>query len=216
MNTPKLLRTLRPLALLPLLLPASPAWALYKVVQADGSVTYTDRAPIDANARIVPLGRNAPAAEAQASPTTVASSALPPLPAELRQAMQRHPVVLYSAAECAPCNEGRTLLQQRGVPYSEKRVASDDDVAALERLTGGRTVPSLALGAQSLRGFSTDWNAFLDAAGYPRESRLPRGWPTPVATPLVERVAATAPVAPQPLPPTTAPNPVPPPPGIRF
>jgi hypothetical protein len=49
-------------------------------------------------------------------------------------------------------------------------------------------VPSLTIGAQQLRGFSeADWVAYLDAAGYPRESKLPRNWQAPAATPLVER-----------------------------
>jgi hypothetical protein len=59
---------------------------------------------------------------------------------------------------------------------------------------GGRTVPSLTIGAQPLRGFNdSDWAGFLDAAGYPKESKLPRNWPVPVATPLVERAAAATP-----------------------
>jgi hypothetical protein len=54
------------------------------------------------------------------------------------------------------------------VPYAEKRIVTDEDTAALERLVGGRSVPALTIGAQPLRGFSaTDWGAFLDAAGYP-------------------------------------------------
>jgi hypothetical protein len=44
-------------------------------------------------------------------------------------------------------------------------------------------MPSLTVGAQSLRGFTAeDWVAYLDAAGYPKESRLPRNWqPAPAA-----------------------------------
>ncbi|MCE2918142.1 MAG: glutaredoxin family protein [Rubrivivax sp.] len=221
--------TVRPLAqavlavLAVVALSAPPAaWALYKVVHPDGRVTYTDRAPTDGSARVVPMGRaGASAPEAPGNAPSTGPN-LQTLPAELRQAAQRHPVVLYSAPECAPCTEGRALLQQRGVPYSERRVASDDDVLALERLTGARTVPALSIGTQTLRGFSTDWAAFLDAAGYPRESRLPRGWPAVVATPLAERATRPAAVAPPPLPPQAVPppepdpDPTPPPTGIRF
>ena len=43
-------------------------------------------------------------------------------------------------------------------------------------------MPALTIGAQPLRGLSeADWTAYLDAAGYPRESRLPRGWQPPPA-----------------------------------
>jgi len=159
------------------------ALAQYKVIRPDGSVTYTDRPPIDAaNVRITPLGRVVQA---------VAAPAETGLPIELRQAAQRYPVILYTSADCAPCDSGRRLLQQRGVPFGERLVGTQEDVQALERLVGGRSVPALTIGAQQLRGFSdADWTAYLDAAGYPRESKLPRNWPAPAATPLVERTPA--------------------------
>jgi glutaredoxin len=178
------------------------AHAQYKVIGPDGSVTYTDRPPVASNVKVTPVGRNA----ARGAPAG-ADAALPP---DLRQAVQRHPVTLYTAVNCQPCDAGRRLLQQRGVPYSEKRVTTDDDARALERIVGGLTVPAVMIGAQPLRGFSDqDWTAYLDAAGYPRENKLPRGWPTPEATPLVERAA---PVARAPAPPAPPPPPPPPPP----
>ena len=169
-----------------LALATAPALAQYKVVAPDGSITYTDRPPpAAANVSVTAIGRNAP---------PPASGGDPSLPLELRQATSRYPVTLYTAADCPPCDSGRKLLQQRGIPYTERRVASDEDAQALERLVGSRTVPSLTIGAQPLRGFNdSDWSGFLDAAGYPKESKLPRNWPTPTATPLVERATAAAP-----------------------
>jgi glutaredoxin len=193
-----------------LVLTALPASALYKVVQPDGSVTYTDRPPATGNARVTPLGRNLEPAAPE-----------PTLPLELRQAMQRYPVTLYTAQGCQPCDAGRSLLRARGVPFAERVVATDEDAQALERLVGGRTVPALTIGTQALRGLSeTDWAGYLDAAGYPRESRLPRGWQPPAATPLVERVTPTARPAPQPVAPAPAPAAAPEPPpapgSVRF
>lgn len=179
------------LALLAMSLCAAPVLAQYKVIGPDGSVTYTDRPPSAENARVTALGRNA-------APTVASNDAA--LPAELRTAVQRHPVTLYTGEACAPCDEGRRLLQRRGVPYTERRITTGDDAAALERLIGARTLPGLSIGAQPLRGYSEqDWTAYLDAAGYPRENRLPRNWPVAVPRPLVERstpsVAAEAPPA---------------------
>jgi glutaredoxin len=193
-----------------LVLTVLPASALYKVVQPDGSVTYTDRPPATGNARVTPLGRNLEPAAPE-----------PTLPLELRQAMQRYPVTLYTAQGCQPCDAGRSLLRARGVPFAERVVATDEDAQALERLVGGRTVPALTIGTQALRGLSeTDWAGYLDAAGYPRESRLPRGWQPPPATPLVERVTPTARPAPQPAAPAPAPAAAPEPPpapgSVRF
>ena len=192
---------------------AAPAWGQYKVINPDGSTTYTDRPPIAANVRITPMGRPGSRAPAGAEAA---------LPAELRVPAQRHPVTLYTSNECAPCDSGRRLLQTRGVPYTERRIVTEDDAAALDRLVGGRTVPALTIGAQPLRGLSeVDWSAYLDAAGYPRENKLPRGWQPPVVTPLVERGTPAAPAAAAPRPaPAAAPSPeerTPPTPGtIRF
>jgi len=141
------------------------------------------------------------------------------LPPELRQAVGRYPVVLYAAERCAPCDTGRQFLQQRGIPYTERRVISEDDATAMERVVGGRTLPALTIGAQALRGMSTtDWTAYLDAAGYPRESKLPRNWQPPTPLPVTERTVAPLEPAQRAAAPqaTPAPEQAPPAPGIRF
>ena len=192
---------------------ALPCHALYKVVGPDGTVTYTDRPPPSAAGRAAPLGSRSEAPAADAAQVA--------LPVELRQVTARYPVTLYTGADCAPCESGRRLLSSRGVPFAERRVSSEEDAEALNRLTGGRSIPTLTIGTQALRGFSdSDWHSYLDAAGYPRESRLPRGYQQPAATPLVQRQAEAAPqerpAAPlpaEPAPPAPAP---PAPAGIRF
>ena len=173
-----------------MLMACGQAAAQYKLVGPDGSVTYTDRPPLTSNVKVTSMARSGARAPSAAEAT---------LPTELRTAVQRHPVTLYTGADCAPCDTGRKLLQQRGVPYNERRVITEDDAAALERLVGGRTLPALTIGAQPLRGLSeTDWAAYLDVAGYPRENKLPRNWLQPDVTPLTERAA---PVVRTPLPP---------------
>jgi glutaredoxin len=203
------------LALAGLLL-AGPALAQYKIVAPDGSVTYTDRPPADARLNVTPLGRTPAAVAAAGAPSAQ------PLPLELRQAAQRFPVTLYTSAECPACDSGRQWLQQRGVPYSERRIDTEADARALADLTGARTVPALTIGAQPVRGFAADeWAAFIDAAGYPRENRLPRGWQPPPVSPLV--AAPPRPAAPPatasaaPRAPAAAPAAPPPAPGgLRF
>lgn len=193
---------------------AVPAMAVYKIVDADGSVTYTDRPPSTGSGRIIALRQDATPAPPEAM-----------LPPTLRALAQRYPVTLYTAADCTPCDDGRRLLQQRGVPYAERIVGSEDDALALERTVGGRTVPALTIGLQPLRGLSeNNWTAYLDAAGYPGESRLPRGWQAPAPTPLVARPpvrppqsAPTARRADAPATPAApAPPSVPPPGTLRF
>lgn len=194
------------------------AVAQYKVIGPDGSVTYTDRPPAASNSRITPMSRTG-------GPPPLPDTSNATLPVELRQLATRFPVQLYTTTDCNPCDNARQLLQQRGIPFTEKRVISEEDAVALERGLGWRTVPSLTIGSQALRGLTPlEWNAYLDAAGYPKESKLPRNWAPPAATPMVEK-AAPAPraAAPTPAPapaPTPAPTDVPagdePRPSIRF
>jgi glutaredoxin len=196
-----------------------PAAAQYKVVGPEGNITYTDRPPADAAAKVSNLGR--------ANPAEPAPQDL--LPAELRLAATRFPVTLYSTAECPPCDEARQLLLRRGVPFTEKLVISEDDAAAMQRALGQRSVPSLTIGTQALRGLSPiEWGAYLDLAGYPSESRLPKGWKPPPAAPLAARssaraasappvAGATAPARSTPPPAAAPAAPAPPAPGtIRF
>lgn len=160
------------------LLIATSSHALYKVVGPDGKVTYTDRAPGVNDGKVSPLG-----GRVEAPPSSVV------LPLELRQAVSRYPVTLYTTSgACDPCESARQLLRQRGVPYSEKQVLSPEDSEALKRLSGGLDAPTLTIGAQTLRGLASEvWSSYLDSAGYPRESRLPQGYQYPAATPITER-----------------------------
>jgi glutaredoxin len=190
---------------------ALPALAQYKVVGPDGKITYTDR-PV-----APPTGGQV---QTMRAATAAAAAARAPLPLELRAVAERFPVTLFTSSDCTPCDSGRQLLQARGIPFAEKTVASDEDIAALQRLSGRRTVPALTVGTQALRGYlDTDWQSTLDLAGYPKESKLPRGWSAGPAAPLVARAPASpadAPPPPVPLRPAPEPAAAPPTGGIRF
>lgn len=190
-----------------------PGWAQYKIVGPDGHVTYTDRPALGSGGSVSKLQRSG----------VIDEPAATPLPIALRQAAERYPVTLFSTADCAPCDAGRVLLRQRGVPFTEKLIVSEDDAQAMEHALGARTVPSLTIGKQALRGLSeAEWAAYLDAAGYPRESALPKGWQGAPAVPLAQRSAArpAAPAASRAAPAPAASAPaapsITPPPGIRF
>jgi glutaredoxin len=167
------------------LLAALPSHAQYKVVGPDGKITYTDRQPTTSEGKVVPL--SAKAGAGTASPDAA-------LPLELRQPASRYPITLYTTTgACDPCSAARQLLRQRGIPYTEKQVLSPEDNEALERLSGGRDVPTLAIGSQTLRGLASEvWTSYLDAAGYPRESRLPPNYVYAAPTPITTRAARPA------------------------
>jgi glutaredoxin len=192
-------------ALLTVALATLPAHALFRVVGPDGKVTYTDRPESSSGSKVQSVNASGGGA----------STAL--LPFELRQAAQRYPVTLYSSAECTPCDAGRQLLRDRGIPYTEKTVSTIEDAEALQRIAGGRDLPVLTIGSQILRGLQrTDWASYLDAADYPKESKLPSTYQHPAATPLTERQAAKPAAKAQAPAQATEPAPVEAPPASRI
>lgn len=156
-----------------LVLASSPAMALYKVVGPDGKVSYTDRPPADQPSQSLKTNGS------------VADTAS--LPFELRQAASRYPVTLYTSNDCAPCDQGRNALKARGVPFTEKTVQTAEDDKALQAREGTRNLPVLRIGSQQLKGFqASDWNGYLDAAEYPKQSKLPPNYQWPKPSPLVQ------------------------------
>ncbi len=153
------------------------AQAVYRIVGPDGKVTFSDKPPANATqGKVAATGTGAAAA----------SSVGGGLPFELRQVVNKYPVVLYTAAQCAPCDSGRSLLTSRGVPYTERTVTTNEDRVALQRLTSDTSLPYLTLGGQKVKGFNdTEWTQYLDAAGYPKTSTLPATYRNAPATPLV-------------------------------
>jgi len=174
----------RALAGLALTLTAVVAGAQYKVTDANGRVTYTDRPPADPTLRVERLG---------AAPTNEADT-VSTLPYDLREPVGRYPVVLYTTSACGPCDSGRQLLRDRGIPYTEKLVRSTEDAEAFRQLSGGSSLPLLTVGQQQVRtGFNArQWNSMLDAAGYPASSALPPGYRPPTPEPMVATVTAPA------------------------
>lgn len=152
------------------------AQTIYRIVGADGKVTFSDKPPVSAEqGKIAGTGVGASGG--------VSGSALP---FELRQIASKFPVTLYTAPDCGPCNSGRALLTGRGVPFNERTVTTPEDSASLQRIGGDRTLPLLMVGGQKIRGFSdSEWTQYLDAAGYPKTSVLPAGFRNVPATPLV-------------------------------
>ncbi len=177
----------RKLCTLALLLAATGAAAqqVYRHLDPSGRAVYTDQPPA-ANAKPA-------AARGQASPSALNTAGLP---YELRQVVQRYPVMLYTSAECGPCDTGRSLLTTRGVPFDERTIRTPQDTEALQRLSGQTSLPLLAIGTQQLKGFSdAEWSQYLDAAGYPKSNQLPAGYQLPPAAPLVAQQEAPAPRA---------------------
>jgi glutaredoxin len=174
-------------ACLPAHLPA--AAQVYKWTDAQGTVHYGDTPPQQRATQLEPA---APAEAAQAK-----------LPYELARAVKLHPVTLYTTADCGGCDQGRALLRARGIPYTEKTVATDADKEQLRQLTGKLELPLLVVGSRKIAGFQdAAWQDALNTAAYPRRTQLPPGYqyaapesaaPASVPTPPSRAKAAPAP-----------------------
>ena len=179
------------------------AQTIYRIVGPDGQVTFSDMPNVSPASKVTPVDNTSAAAAAAAAPPGAT------LPFELRQVAGKYPVTLYTSSHCAPCDSGRSLLQTRGVPFSEKTIGSVRDAEALQKLSGSNSLPLLTVGVQQVAGFSaSEWNGYLTAAGYPERSRLPTTFRAPQAAPLATPekpgapASAPAPAAPA-LPPVT-------------
>ena len=131
---------------------------LFRWVDKDGKVHYGDRPAEDA----VKTEQKKFGAPTAAGDDDLSYS--------LRKAKQDFPVTLYTSQKCGEyCNQGRSFLNKRGVPFVEKTLTTKEDIDAFIAKTGGNTVPVLTVGKTVLNGFEEgQWNGELDIAGYPK------------------------------------------------
>ena len=154
------------------------AQAVYRILHPDGHVTFSDKPPVTNVSKVTAV---------EVGTQTADTPAADDLPFALRQVVKKYPVTLYTSGSCEPCDSGRALLTSRGIPFTEKTVATPEDSQALKRLSGDPSLPLLTIGTQQLRGFSaSEWTQYLDAAAYPPKSVLPTGYSRAAASPLVE------------------------------
>jgi glutaredoxin len=135
---------------------------LYRYVDANGRVVYSDQPP-PADARDVQPKR----LDENVIETDKVSL-------QTKQAIDNFPLTLYTF-DCDVCREAQALLVKRGVPFKTVIVTEEKGAAALKALTGKQAAPVLAIGdKQVLQGYNESrWQASLDDAGYPREAATP-------------------------------------------
>jgi len=133
------------------------AQQMYRWVDKDGKVHYTQQPP-------------PPDAKSVQRRTAVSGAAdSTGLPYATQLAAKNYPVTLYTSADCGQaCKDARASLEKRGIPFEEVVVGDENSIATLKRLTGKTQVPVLRVGTQIEVGFEpVGWKSALDAAGYP-------------------------------------------------
>jgi glutaredoxin len=157
---------------------------VYRVVGPDGRVTFTDKAPtLNDNIKVTTVDSALPAG------TTNTAG----LPFELQQIARKYPVVLYTTSKCSVCASARSFLMQRGIPFAEKTVDTQEEIELFQKQGGDNAMPRLTIGQQVLRAFNEpEWSQYLTAAAYPTSSALPPGYRYANAAPLIPKKESSA------------------------
>ena len=173
------------LACLSFLPSGAQAGEIFNWVDKEGKVHYSDTPPADA-ADIVrkKLSSQKPQVE--------------DLPYETQRAQQNFPVTLYVTGGCgAPCDQARSLLNKRGVPFSEKLLNTQQEIDTFYKTSGSNGAPTLAIGNAYLSGFlEAKWNGELDVAGYPKTASYRQRVAPPPKPPEPEKPSAESQGAP--------------------
>jgi hypothetical protein len=162
--------------------------AMYKWVDAQGRVQYSDTPP-------PPTARKAE--EQKIVPNTIQTTGAP---FAVQEAAKRNPVVVWMSDCGEICDRARDYLARRGVPHTVRNPSRQSEQPAWKQVSGGdNSVPLLLVGAnQKLKGFDEGrWSAALDAAGYPRNAPAlkPQSIPSAEAPVVVKAPGDAAPSA---------------------
>lgn len=157
------------LAIVPLSVQAG---EIFNWVDKAGKVHYSDVPPADATN-----------VERKKLSSTAAQNE--DLPYETQRAQQNFPVTLYVTNGCgAPCAQARSMLNKRGIPFSEKMLKTQEEIDVFYETSGSNGAPTLAIGKNYLSGFlEPRWNSELDVAGYPKTASYRQRIAPPTAIP---------------------------------
>ena len=160
---------------------AAQAQQVYRYVDKEGRIIYSDRAP-PSDSKDIQAKR--------LSPNFIENN---DVPVATVQAAQRFPVTLYTFACGTVCQNAEALLNRRGVPFSTVNVEDQKGAELLQKLTGAQQAPVLQVGDKLIaKGYNeARWTSMLDDAGYPKSA--PRRVTAKIAA---EAVAPANPPAP--------------------
>lgn len=160
-------------ALLAIALTTTAAAQVYRWIDEQGRVRYSDTPPPPSAKDKKRFGPT------QQERSRAASKAL-------AGAAEKSPLTLYSSPTCAePCAAARAALNKRGVPFREVQVWDEETNQELKRVSGGNEVPVLMVGERAaVKGFEqAQYDHALDAAGYPKPGDVPAGEQAAPSTP---------------------------------
>lgn len=127
----------------------APAFAdMYKWIDKDGKVHYTDSPPPGKKAKKLDLKINTITGPAVVSTIDKPGQQTPAAAAGASK------VRLYTTTWCGYCKRAKAYLQARGTPYQEFDVETSAQGQSEYRALGGRGVPVILVGDQRMDGYS--------------------------------------------------------------
>jgi len=159
---------------------------MYKITNPDGSVSYSDKPPTSATTKV------------EKKSYSGGSAGFGDLPYEVGQAAKANPVTLYTMKNCPGCDAGRQMLTNRGIPFMEKTVSTNEDNDKVRSISGGNQLPVIVIGRNKQVGFEpTQWGSLLTAANYPTSNTLPKTYSNPAPEPAAPPAATNTAEAPK-------------------
>jgi glutaredoxin len=151
---------------------------MYKWIESDGKVNYSDKPP-------------PPSVNAIEIGSGLTSEKSGQFPYALAQAVKKMPVTLYGSDRISQSSEARNFLIKNGIPFTEKSISSNEEIDRLEKMTGSTQLPVLFIGGTKLTGYSPgEWRATLTQAGYPESNMLPSTYHFSAPQPLMPTTAS--------------------------
>ena len=121
------------------------AQTIYRWTDEQGRIQYSNEPPANAKTRPVADRINSIAAPVQAPRSTAAPG---------RAAYEPGPVVMYSTSWCKYCAQARAYFAAQRVRYYEYDIEASTTAHAEFKRLGGRGVPLIVHGGQTMSGFS--------------------------------------------------------------
>ena len=124
---------------------------IYKWVDSNGKVHFSDKAPPDATKTetLKIQSYTAPPVIESAADKSRGKQAKPPAAGNAQ-------LVMYATSWCGYCRKARAYLAQKGISYREIDIEASAANREEFKAYGGRGVPFFVAGSRNMRGFSPD------------------------------------------------------------
>ena len=133
------------------------AETLYKVIGADGKITYTDQPPADRKSTTALRFADAPSTPLPESVLKYQAALQKSMQGRLAEAKKIDAggsATLFSATWCGYCTQAKAYMQAKGIGYRELDIDTPDGGRAYFEAGGARGVPLLMADGRRIQGFS--------------------------------------------------------------